>query len=70
MSRNDDGKRTVTMDAETLAFALENCEINIRMTLTALDPVGDLKLSRETGERLVKLIEDFKKLKTVLEEAR
>lgn len=70
MSRNDDGRRTVTMDVGTLAFALENCEINIRMTLTALDPVSGLKFSRETGEKLVKLIEDFKKLKAALEDAR
>lgn len=66
MSRNDSGKRIVELTPELLAFALENCDTNVRQGLTLLQS----GTNRETSEKLVELVEKFKELKRALEEAR
>lgn len=63
---NDSGRRTVHLTDRTLAFALENCDTNIRQGLGFLQT----GVSRETAEKLVELLENFKELKKALEEAK
>lgn len=66
---NDDGARIVRLDAATLAFALENCETNIRMALAFVDPSSGHSISRETAEDVVEMVESFNKLRRALMEA-
>ncbi len=72
MSRNDSGKRVVELDVEILEFAVDNCEVNMNMALGMLQRVHDNKaeLSRETGQKIVDMLEKFRSLKKALEDAR
>ncbi len=64
--------KTVELTPELLAFALENCESNIRVGMGTLQLVhdGKLDLSQENGKRLVELIENFRNLRIALGMAR
>lgn len=73
MSRagNDTGLRVVELDAETLEFAIENCDANLRLATGILqNMIDDEKNDRRGSEKVVALMEKFKTLKAALEKAR
>lgn len=72
MSRNDTGKRIVELDEGLVRFAIENCESNIRVALGTLQMVHDqqITINSNKGQGIVQMIEDFRRLKKALEEAR
>lgn len=67
LKSNDPPHAVVELDKRLYDFLIHNCEVNIHQTLAMIDPCGpmkDLNLSRETVEKLVNLVEDFRELKT------
>lgn len=59
------------MDADVLEFALNNCDVNMTQALGMLQLVydGNIDLSREAGQQIVDLLENFRSLKKALEAA-
>jgi len=64
-NKNDKGKRIIELDPELVEFLIVNCEANMTLGLAALQ-----KVSRETAEKLVTNIENFKRIKKAAEEAK
>lgn len=63
---NNPPQRLVEMDDDLAAFVVENCETNMRFALMNLQGVS----SRDLQEKLVEMIENFKKLKAAVEKSK
>jgi replication-associated recombination protein RarA len=58
---------TVELERKDVEFIVTNCNANIRMGINSLEAFRDS--SRDVQEKFVNLIEQFKRLKAVMEDA-
>lgn len=56
----------IELDEEMAEFIVENCDANQRLGLTLLSSAT----TRDGAEKLVKMLENFKKLKGLVEKAK
>lgn len=61
-------RAVLELDEEMFAFLLANAEVNISFGLGALQELNMAGCSRETMEKMVHQIDQFKKLRAMLKE--
>lgn len=65
---NNPPKAIIELDKEMTTFVLDNCESNLRLGVILLQNMMDTD-NRAGAEKVVELIEKFKKLKKIVEKA-